>query len=179
MRPGTMSPSAPARAIGSAIGEALGAAILFAFATPHLPIHAGGLWNHNASMVLCLSACDLRAADASPEFVGILAYAASPADAQALGLDNATHQELLKLIDKREQQALQMTLDMKELSPAQMAAKLGPFVAESEQMGLELLSREQRAKLLEFVAALLRKGLVTATEAAPTPSPALRTETAT
>ena len=72
------------------------------------------------ALLLCLSASSLRAEDASPEFVGILAYAASPADAQALGLDDATHQKLLALIDKREQLALQMTGALRALPPSQL-----------------------------------------------------------
>jgi len=35
---------------------ALGLALLFAFATPHYPIHAGGLWTHNAVLPLVLVA---------------------------------------------------------------------------------------------------------------------------
>ncbi|MCA9178883.1 MAG: hypothetical protein KDB14_30680 [Planctomycetales bacterium] len=101
-----------------------------------------------AALLLAIAvAAPVRAAEASPEFVGILAYAASADDAKAIGLDEATHQKLLALIDQREEAALQIALSAKDLTTAQQAAKLAPFVAESEKQGLALLNREQQAKL--------------------------------
>jgi hypothetical protein len=38
------------------VGVALGLAALFAFATPHYPIHAGAIWTHNAVLPFVLSA---------------------------------------------------------------------------------------------------------------------------
>jgi hypothetical protein len=43
------------------VGRALALSLLFAFATPHYPIHAGGLWTHNAVLPLVLVALLLLA----------------------------------------------------------------------------------------------------------------------
>jgi hypothetical protein len=43
------------------VGLALALALLFAFGTPHYPIHAGGLWTHNAVLPLVLVALLLLA----------------------------------------------------------------------------------------------------------------------
>ena len=45
-----------ARRIGASTWAAVGLAAVFAFATPHLPIHAGGLWSHNVSLLLLVAA---------------------------------------------------------------------------------------------------------------------------
>jgi hypothetical protein len=38
------------------VGLALALSLVFAFATPHYPIHAGGLWTHNVAMPLTIGA---------------------------------------------------------------------------------------------------------------------------
>lgn len=43
-------------ALGARTGVALGLALLFAFATPHYPVHAGGLWTHNVVLLPVLAA---------------------------------------------------------------------------------------------------------------------------
>jgi hypothetical protein len=42
--------------VSGRIGVAFGLALVFAFATPHYPIHAGGLWTHNVVQPLLLVA---------------------------------------------------------------------------------------------------------------------------
>lgn len=101
------------------------------------------------------------AADASPEFVGLLAYAVSPQAAAAIGLDADVHQKLLKLIEQRETAALEMA--MSDGTPAEIAEKLQPFAAESEKLGLALLNREQEAKLRQR--RLLELGMAVLAEA--------------
>ena len=65
--------------------------------------------------------------------------------------------KLLELIDKREQAAVSLALEVKDKSPAEIAEKMAPFVAESERQGLELLTVEQRALLDQL--RLARQGL--------------------
>lgn len=96
--------------------------------------------------------------EASPEFVGVLAYAVDDEGARALKLDDETRAKLLEIVEQREQAALQLTLANKDLPANELAAKLVPFVAESERQGLELLTQEQRSRLAQLK--LARVGLV-------------------
>lgn len=85
------------------------------------------------------------AADAT--FVGVLAYAVDDLGAQRLGLSEEVRERLLKLIDDRENAALNMVLKIKDLPPPEIAKRLTPFVKESEDLGFDLLTREQRSIL--------------------------------
>ncbi len=84
---------------------------------------------------------------AEPEFVGTLAIAVEPETARLLGLSDETRKKLLEIIDRREREALRLTMEIRDLPPAEIARRLEPFVAESERQGYELLTLEQRARL--------------------------------
>jgi type II secretory pathway component GspD/PulD (secretin) len=88
------------------------------------------------------------AADAA--FVGVLAIAVEPEVAKDLEIPDDVRAKLVALIDQRESEALEMALQIKDLPPAERAAKLAPFVAESEKQGLPLLSEAQQNKLLQI-----------------------------
>jgi type II secretory pathway component GspD/PulD (secretin) len=117
-----------------------------------------------ATASLVLACLNLKAAD--PTFVGKLAIAVSDEGAKRLGLSDEVKQQLLDLIDRREQQALSTALDIKDLPPQQIAAKLAPFVAESERQGMALLTVEQRAKLDQLRVAQAGMGSLAETELA-------------
>ena len=86
-----------------------------------------------------------RAAD--PAFVGSLTIAADAKTAAQLGLSDEVRQKLIALIERRENEAVNLALSIKDLPPDQRQQRLAPFVAESERLGLELLTMEQRSKL--------------------------------
>lgn len=90
---------------------------------------------------------DSVAVAADPAFVGVLALAVDDQVAERIGLTGQTKAKLLELIDRREEEAIEMVLTIRDLSAAEQVAKLSPFVAESERQGLELLSVAQREKL--------------------------------
>ena len=95
----------------------------------------------------------LHAAD--PTFVGVLALTVEDEGARKLGISDRTRQSLLDLIDRREQAALNIALDIKDLPEAEIAARLAPFVAESERQGMALLTIEQRDILRQMRVARL------------------------
>jgi type II secretory pathway component GspD/PulD (secretin) len=84
---------------------------------------------------------------ADPSFVGVLALAVEDAGVQRLGLDDETKAKLLELIDRREAEAINLVLQVKDLPPAIRAERLAPFVQESERLGMALLTVEQREVL--------------------------------
>lgn len=98
-------------------------------------------------VVGCWLVVGLTAHAAEPQFVGTLAMAVEPETAQLLGLSEETRQKLLELIERREREALKLTLENRDLPPPELARRLEPFVAESERMGYALLTLEQRARL--------------------------------
>lgn len=98
----------------------------------------------------------LRAAD--PTFVGILALAVDDEGARLLGLDGETREKLVELIAQREDQVQQLVLEIKDLPDQEKQARLAPFVAESERLGRELLTVEQRDRLSQL--RLSRAGMV-------------------
>ena len=97
------------------------------------------------SVVIAASLQSSMAAD--PAFVGKLALAADPEVAQRLGLSEETQKALSELIDKRENEVVNLTLEIRNLPPAEREAKLAPFREASEREGLKLLSADQAAKL--------------------------------
>jgi type II secretory pathway component GspD/PulD (secretin) len=86
-------------------------------------------------------------AAAEPQFVGALAFAVDDEGTRILDLSPETRGKLLELIDRREQEALNLTFRIRDLPAAEIARQLEPFVAESERMGMALLTLEQREKL--------------------------------
>lgn len=81
---------------------------------------------------------------ADPTFVGSLAYAVDEQGSKRLGLSDELKQKLVELIDRRENEALKLALELKDLPKPEIEQRLAPFVAESEAMGRELLTVEQR-----------------------------------
>lgn len=97
---------------------------------------------------IILMAPVLRGADAT--FVGALALADDDQVAKQIGLSDDTRQALDRLINQREGDALELWQEVKDLPADQRAAKLAPFRQESEQMGLKLLTKEQRNRLQQL-----------------------------
>ena len=83
--------------------------------------------------------------------------------AEFLRLDTEIREKLTALVDKREQQVTQLILQIKDLSNAEKQAKLAPFVKESEQLGMALLTLTQREKLNQL--RVLRMGMASLAEA--------------
>jgi type II secretory pathway component GspD/PulD (secretin) len=84
---------------------------------------------------------------ADATFVGVLATAVEPDAVKALGLSDEVREKLIKLVDERELEALELVAEIKELPAAEKTARLQPFVEESERLGMELLTDEQKTKL--------------------------------
>lgn len=99
----------------------------------------------------------VQAADAS--FVGLLALAVEKGVAAQLELSEETRAKLLQLIDQRESQALEIVQENRDLPPPEQAARLLPFVAESERLGFQLLTLAQREKLQQI--RIARSGMLT------------------
>lgn len=95
--------------------------------------------------VVCLQPFSTRAADAT--FVGILALAVEEKTASKLELTDEVKEKLAALIEKRENEALELAVELKGLSEEERSEKLAPFVAESEKEGLKLLTAEQQSTL--------------------------------
>jgi type II secretory pathway component GspD/PulD (secretin) len=110
-------------------------------------------------LLLC-TAVSLNAAD--PTFVGILSLALEENVAQELAITPVVKEQLLKLIDQREADALELAVELKGLSATEQRAKLAPFVAESERLGLALLSQSQQQRLMQLRVA--RQGMQTLLE---------------
>lgn len=84
---------------------------------------------------------------AEPLFVGVLALIEEPGVSAELGLTDAQKQKLVDLIVAREEDAVELVLKLKDLSPGERAEKLAPFRLESEEKGFQMLTAEQVAKL--------------------------------
>src|SRR5690349_11700949 len=79
-------------------------------------------------LIAGLAAAGNRSAIAAePDFVGVLAIAVEPDTARDLGLTGDKLSQLTQLIDKREAEVVNLALEVKDLPPAERAAKLGPF----------------------------------------------------
>src|SRR5262245_10722139 len=96
---------------------------------------------------LLLVGFSLGAKAADSTFVGRLALLIDPDVARELALSDDTKAKIVKLIDSREQEALNIEKTVKGKSAADRAAALAPFVAESEKQGKALLTDEQWGKL--------------------------------
>lgn len=100
-----------------------------------------------AVVALGLSGLARPAAAAEAEFVGVLADVVKDETAKELGLTGEQMAELLALIDKRETEVLEQALQLKDAPAEERQQKLAPFRAESEKLGLAILTAEQREKL--------------------------------
>jgi len=109
---------------------------------------AAGLLAILLGLTIALSAVPVRAA--APEFVGILAMVVEDEVARELQLTDEQKSQLLDLIDQREEAAVDLALELRDLGPAEQEARLKPFREESERLGLALLTSEQR-RLLERI----------------------------
>ncbi|MHB0959816.1 MAG: secretin N-terminal domain-containing protein [Pirellulaceae bacterium] len=109
---------------------------------------------------LCISAATVHAAEAA--FVGMLSVAVDDRGARHLELSDEVREKLRRLIDRRESEAINLALSIKDLPPDVRAERLAPFVAESERQGMELLTQEQRSKLNQL--RLQRTGMVSLSE---------------
>ncbi|MFO0897466.1 MAG: secretin N-terminal domain-containing protein [Pirellulales bacterium] len=100
-----------------------------------------------AVVALGLGGLAWPAAAAEAEFVGMLADVVKDETAKELGLTGEQMAELLALIDKRETEVLEQALQLKDAPAEERQQKLAPFRAESEKLGLAILTAEQREKL--------------------------------
>ena len=98
------------------------------------------------------------AAAADPAFVGKLAVAVDPEVARELGLSDEVQQKLKAIVDQREKEAVDLATKLRSQPPAKQAEVLAPFVAESEKIGLALLTDAQQAKLNKL--SIARLGMV-------------------
>jgi len=103
-----------------------------------------------------------RAVTAEREFVGSLALAVEDDVARLLELTEEQKAALLRLINAREDEALELALRVQELPPDEREQELAPFRRDSEQKGLELLSAEQGERLEQI--RVQRAGLSTLSE---------------
>ncbi len=94
---------------------------------------------------LALSTVFAQAAE--QEFVGVLALALEKDVAEQLQLKPDQREKLLKLVEQRETDVLEIALKLRNAPPAEREAALGPFRRDSELAGLKLLDEAQRAKL--------------------------------
>ncbi len=113
-----------------------------------------------AAALLFATAAQVRAAD--PAFVGVLALATNDATAQRLGLSDEVKEQLRKLVEQRENAAIDLALSIKDLPPEERARRLAPFVEESERLGMQLLSMKQRSTLSQLH--LQQKGMTSLAE---------------
>ncbi len=84
-------------------------------------------------------------ADGNPDVVGILASITRTEVASELGLTPDQLDRLKALVKQQENQSLNLAL--RELSPAERAAKMFAFVRGTEKMGYSILNSEQAAKV--------------------------------
>lgn len=111
---------------------------------------------------LTLTGVVARADDATSTFVGVLALAAEKDVAERIGLPDDVRTKLQDLIEEREQAALELAIKIKDLSPEERTKELAPFVAESEKVGLAILTEEQRTALEKV--RIARAGMQSLTE---------------
>ena len=93
---------------------------------------------------------------ADPEFVGKMAYLVDEGVARKLGLSDTEREKLIDWVDQREADAAEIVLSLRDM-PEEQAAKLKEFVAESERLGMAMLSEAQREQLNQIEVA--RQGL--------------------
>jgi type II secretory pathway component GspD/PulD (secretin) len=101
------------------------------------------------AMTMCVAvlACGAFSSAAESDLVGVLALAVQDEVAQKINLSARARTKLLDVIDRRENEALEIVLAVRDLPLPQRAAKLAPFRAESERQGLAMLTEQQRRQL--------------------------------
>ena len=87
---------------------------------------------------------------ADPSFVGSLAFVVDERISERLELSPEVRSKLMEMIDRREMEALELVLSVKDLPPSAQREKLLPFVEESERMGFALLTVGQRERLQQI-----------------------------
>src|SRR5690349_1396782 len=101
---------------------------------PHLPRRFA------FALGIFVAAATISARAADPAFVGVLALAVDEEVAKQVGIPEETRRQIAELVDRREAEVLNLALEARSLPEAERAAKLRPFVEESERLGLELLT---------------------------------------
>lgn len=104
-------------------------------------------------LAIVIGICGLASSSSSaatPDFVGMLAIAVEDRVAEKLELSAQQMARLLRLIDERESEALDLALSIKDLPPDQRVERLAPFRRKSEELGLAILSDEQRELLYQI-----------------------------
>ncbi len=99
---------------------------------------------------------------ADPTFVGVLALAIEDDVAREIGLTPEVHDKLKKLVARRENEAVDFVLQIRELPPEIRAERIREYATKIEREGLALLSLEQRSKLEQI--RIRRKGMDTLVE---------------
>jgi type II secretory pathway component GspD/PulD (secretin) len=99
---------------------------------------------------------------ADPAFVGSLSLVVEKEVADHLSVTEEVRAKLQQLVSVREAEALKLLASMKDVPATEQAARLLPFVVESERLGLALLTVSQREKLQQI--RLAREGLAAVTE---------------
>ncbi len=99
---------------------------------------------------------------ADPAFVGVLALAIEDDVAREIGLTPEVHDKLKKLVARRENEAVDFVLQIRELPPEVRAERIREYATKIEREGLALLSLDQRSKLEQI--RIRRKGMDTLIE---------------
>lgn len=92
-----------------------------------------------------------------PQFAGVMAYVEEPAIATELGLSAEQKDQLLKMLEERERDALELAAELKGLEAAERDSKLAAFAGETVKLGSAILTPPQLAQLNRI--ALRREGL--------------------
>src|SRR5689334_18336089 len=100
-----------------------------------------------ASSVLIVLGVAAWATAADSMFVGKLALLEDPEVAKELGLADDTKAKLKELINNREKEAIDKVAKLKGQPQAKQFQEMAPFAAESEKLGMALLTDAQIAKL--------------------------------
>ncbi len=94
---------------------------------------------------------------ADSTFVGVLALAVEADVAKQIGLDKDVHDRLKKFVAEKENAAVNLVLEIRDLPPDVRATRIREFATKIEQEGLAMLSLEQRSRLEQI--RLERKGM--------------------
>lgn len=89
-------------------------------------------------------------ASADDTFLGVISLIDDPQVAAQLDLSPETAEKIKALAEERESEAIDFTLDIKDLPADERAERLAEFRAETESKGLALLTAEQQAKLKQI-----------------------------
>ncbi len=120
--------------------------------------------NHPFARLFCLlvvglCACpwaEQTAEAADPEFVGAMALVADREVARQLGLSDQQYEKLFDWVDDRELAATDLVLSLRG-EREELKKQLAAFAAESERLGLAMLTPPQRARLKQIQVA--REGM--------------------